>query len=926
MLLIFGLCLALRLEAPVLAASPPSSGDWIVADTTIVENQTIELNGNLSVVAGGSLTLQTVTLDMNCTFNGEFGIEVAPGGALYVYDSQIKAGSSGFRYRFAANGSSFELKRSTVSGCGWGEESEDLGGTDKVLSGDRGPVVRSDNAVIDDVTFSNNHVGVILTGSGILLKNSTIQDNTVHGIYLSEAESCTVSNNSIHHGSVSSPFRIVESKQNFVLNNTIVCNIHRGGIELMWSHQNTFQGNTISGLGVAIALMFVSNDNTISENILATDETGIMLWGWNNRVEANTVDNSSVGTGTGIYLMYAYNSQVIGNSFFNIGWHGIWLRHSSNSFISDNLVSAQSGADLLSSCGLLLMSFCRKNVIHGNQIMGFPRGMGLFYSSEANTVCGNEFDSNKLEAAVLDDANGNTIYGNNFSFLAKPPFDSGSNNWSSLGQGNYWADYTGSDDNGDGIGDTPYAIGPEGTDSYPYTAPLDLATIPAPTVEIASLPVPGPLYDLSVDDERIIENQTLCLANVSVNEGGRLTLRNANLITGGSNHCSNLSVDSGGTLIIEGCTISHMDYGYGFQIVPVDGSVLLIKDTNLTVCGHEWPYGGIQIHNADVTIENSILSDTIISFFGSNTGTISGSTISRSLWAINLENASNIHIENNTVRGSIDGSVRCTGSNITVRGNEITGTWGEGLSVWSGTGSIVEENTVIDSNQNITGISLDETGAVIRNNRISNAATGIRAQNQGQTVEQNEIIGCITGIESGQDNTTVRNNTISACHTGIRLSGSGHTVTENTLTNCAVGVDAMGTGFRFYRNNFIDNVVQAANLGPNDWDNGPVIGGNHWSNHDCIGNPSNGNTPYVIEGLEDTYPFHYSYGWELGDINDNGVVDLFDAMIAVRAVAGYLDSGMIRSDYAGSHADVNGDNAVGLSEVLYIFRSIIGLH
>ena len=89
----FGLCFALWCGTAVFAAPPPSSGDWTVADTAIVENQTIALNGKLSVVAGGSLTLQTVTLDINCTFNGEFGIEVAPGGSLYIYDSEIKAGS-----------------------------------------------------------------------------------------------------------------------------------------------------------------------------------------------------------------------------------------------------------------------------------------------------------------------------------------------------------------------------------------------------------------------------------------------------------------------------------------------------------------------------------------------------------------------------------------------------------------------------------------------------------------------------------------------------------------------------------------------------------------------------------------------------------------------------------------------------------------
>ena len=46
--------------------------------------------------------------------------------------------------------------------------------------------------------------------------------------------------------------------------------------------------------------------------------------------------------------------------------------------------------------------------------------------------------------------------------------DTGSNNrWDCDGEGNYWGDYDGSNKNGDGVGDTPYHIPPNGVDNYP---------------------------------------------------------------------------------------------------------------------------------------------------------------------------------------------------------------------------------------------------------------------------------------------------------------------------------------------------------------------------------------------------------------------------------------------------------------------------
>ncbi len=58
-----------------------------------------------------------------------------------------------------------------------------------------------------------------------------------------------------------------------------------------------------------------------------------------------------------------------------------------------------------------------------------------------------------------------------------------------------------------------------------------------------------------------------------------------------------------------------------------------------------------------------------------------------------------------------------------------------------------------------------------------------------------------------------------------------------------------------------------------------------------------------------------------GDMNADGNVDLSDAIIALKAAAGADVSGVIRSDYAGSGVDADGDNRAGVGEAVYILKN-----
>ncbi|MCK4451513.1 MAG: right-handed parallel beta-helix repeat-containing protein [Anaerolineae bacterium] len=810
-----------------------------------VENQAVTLDGNLIVQSGGSLTLTNVTLTMTCQHNGEHRIEVEPGGSLFITNSVITAANEN-SFDFAVHGSAFEIHSSGLHGAGWGPEQE-LSNTGAITSGQRGLFVGTDNAVLDGNTLSGNHVGVILGGSGITLSSNTIISNTVHGVYMQDARDSWIVDNSIRHGGqASSPFRMSGSHNNSIISNTIESSIHRGIIEVLGSHNNTLERNTISGYGVGIAVMFISNNNVIRYNTIAVDEYGIMVFGWGNEVEGNAISGAveptlqNVYLHTGIYMVYAYNSTVKDNVITDVGEdNGIWLRHSSNNLISGNTASALGWFDNRPSTGLLLFSNSRDNVIHGNTFSGFHRGMSFLYDCDNNIIASNQVSSTVYQGIIVDRSFGNTVYQNNFLNMGQPPFDNGDNQWDHGNQGNYWSDYAGSG---------AYIIAPRGMDNHPLTTPVTVGELPVHEVVTAPVTALEPQFSQSFAEDTVIENQIINLNWIGVESGATLTLTNMTMTTGGCQYdTSGIDIEPGGTLVLQNCKITHHERGNGFVMAVPEGATLVMRDSELQGCGTDC---GLMIDSSDVSLENNIITGTIIYLGGLSGGRVVSNTIVGSYQAIIINGVSNLTVAGNTIYAGVRTAISGSGSRSTFRDNTIYDIWENGMALSQSPEAVVAGNSISGISYGFVAVGVSRDNILVTGNRITNTFSAFDfgdGSGNAVTVTNNTISNCHFGFTNANSG-HFANNTVHSCTLAFELDGISNVVVSNTISGCGTGVSASGLGGNvIYDNSFIDNATQAEDYaGHNDWCYGGL--GNYWSDYGGLDVDGDGigDTPYYI--------------------------------------------------------------------------------
>lgn len=256
---------------------------------------------------------------------------------------------------------------------------------------------------------------------------------------------------------------LYESSHNHVEGNFMNGYDSGAGINLHLSHNNTVGNNQIKYKYQGIRLETSSNnlimDNTVEENT----NYGILVMtnSHHNTISGNTAANQTYESG--ILILNSDNNYISDNTLLFNPKAGIEIDASSSNTIANNMVfnNTESGISVWTNLGSGngYDNYLTGNVIHGN-------GNGIYLSNTSdNQILDNEVvNNNQIGIAIALNVN-NSIISNNYLLTnGNHAFDHGLNNdWN----GNYWDNYSASDDNNDGIGDIPYNI-PGGSNSKDY--------------------------------------------------------------------------------------------------------------------------------------------------------------------------------------------------------------------------------------------------------------------------------------------------------------------------------------------------------------------------------------------------------------------------------------------------------------------------
>jgi len=219
----------------------------------------------------------------------------------------------------------------------------------------------------------------------------------------------------------------------------------------------------------SIGFFINSSKNKINGSVIKYLEHGIYIKDkviYKNSFIDNQISNNEITNCTfGVYIRSDGKDNVIYNNDIFDNTEGIYISYCVNNSIVGNFVHSNS------VYGIYISTDSDGNIVSRNVITENKYGI-RFQGVNYNEIFLNWFQGNEQGLYSCCSSCFNTIYKNTCIDNEKHASDGYHNNWDNGELGNYWDNYNGTDNDGDGIGDTPYPIpGGNNEDRYPLMEP-----------------------------------------------------------------------------------------------------------------------------------------------------------------------------------------------------------------------------------------------------------------------------------------------------------------------------------------------------------------------------------------------------------------------------------------------------------------------
>ncbi|HUI39320.1 MAG TPA: NosD domain-containing protein [Methanothrix sp.] len=284
------------------------------------------------------------------------------------------------------------------------------------------------------------NAAIIVNGNSIALQNCTIFGAQV-GIWAENADNLILRNVTLDSCDEGAS---LARCQDLRIEECLVTNCKKSGLDLEEGRNFVVQDSRIVGTGSTGLLLKHTQNCSIMGNIFSGNTFGLALW------------NSSL-------------NQVRGNQADH-NYYGILVTDSSdNNTIAENVAVDNTRNEFVKGFGegISLQENSSHNLVVRNTAKGNFNGVELSKGCKFNAVYDNDVTDNSHGIRLNENRN-NVIFGNNFLRNQINAYENASLNIWNTTIGNCYSDYEGQDENGDGIGDQPYAIAGQDSKSFDY--------------------------------------------------------------------------------------------------------------------------------------------------------------------------------------------------------------------------------------------------------------------------------------------------------------------------------------------------------------------------------------------------------------------------------------------------------------------------